>query len=331
MLKEEFTDEKIILSVNTDPYIRCYRIHAYIINLIDQYYPDFILYVFSNYLNLHNRTFNHPRNHLDFNLDNNFLNIESLFRNNNFFDIVQLNIFERTMFKQCTMEIKDLIIGFLKRGYYILHVSNEACYLNYPDSQDNIVLTYGFDKSYFLLLGYSSNGVFGSTVVSVEQYFKSLETVTHCNRLNFIKVKKDLSFSFDFKKSINLINCYINSLNAYPDHEDYTCNIFGYESVERTIRDMKKHCFNIINIRVILEHKKILERYIQYLIKNNYLKNYSICIRYENIRKKMEVIFMRIIKKSLLGSSMDLNENLDSILILNEEEKDVLASLLESV
>ena len=47
-------NKNIILSVNRNPWIRCYRIHAYAMNIVGNIVPSFENYVLSNYLCLHN-------------------------------------------------------------------------------------------------------------------------------------------------------------------------------------------------------------------------------------------------------------------------------------
>lgn len=78
---------KTVCLVNTNPYIRCYRVHAYMLNIVGLSNKSFNKYVFTNYLCLHNGKENVRREYLDFHLDNNFLNIKDLYRYNDWFDI----------------------------------------------------------------------------------------------------------------------------------------------------------------------------------------------------------------------------------------------------
>ncbi len=110
-----YSDE-IKLLINPKPLIQCYRIHAYVLNIIGQRYPKFYDYVISNYLCLHNGKENIRREYLDFHLDNNFIDIRSLFRDNSWFDVVQIYDFDSDHYV-VKDEIKPLIISFLQKGY----------------------------------------------------------------------------------------------------------------------------------------------------------------------------------------------------------------------
>ena len=120
-MKEKQT---ILIPVNIDPPIRCYRIHAYLINIIGNAYPDFSLYIISNYLSLHNGDERWRREYLDFHLDNNFINVSDLFLDNSWFDVVQIDFSASS--KLLDSEVKEQIIFYLKKGYYVLHRVNEC-------------------------------------------------------------------------------------------------------------------------------------------------------------------------------------------------------------
>ena len=246
--------------------IRCYRIHGYLLNIMGTAYPDFEKYVISNYLCLHNGKENIRREYLDFHLDNNFLDIKQLFRYNDWFDVIQVHDLNNENYKN-SIEIKNLIIEFLEKGHYVLHNVNES-YLSHtarygkPDS-NNIVMIYGYDfeKDTFLMLDYNAMGIFGTSEVISGEYLNSLAKVTVTNRINFIKAKQGLTFEFDFERSLKLLDCYVQSKNAYPDHDDYMNNIFGYEGVERSLREMQYTGVNLIRMRAIIEHKDVILSY----------------------------------------------------------------------
>lgn len=101
----------MILSIDTNPLIRCYRIHAYVMNILMLADYNFEKYVLSNYLCLHNGKDGIRREYLDFHLDNNYRNISDVFRDNEWFDIVQIHDFDSENYRN-KKEIKDSIIYF---------------------------------------------------------------------------------------------------------------------------------------------------------------------------------------------------------------------------
>ena len=303
------------------------------LNIVGLSNKSFDKYVFTNYLCLHNGKENIRREYLDFHLDNNFLNIKDLYRYNDWFDIFQISRFGSFDNTSCS-NLKEIIIDFLKKGYYILHNINEA-YLphsaTYGGSDfNNIVLTHGYDKDNdtFMLLDYDNTGRFGSSIVKSQDYLNSISRVTVTNRLNFIKSKTDLDFSFDQNKALKLLKCHIESQNAYLDHEDLKNNIFGYEAIERTLNCALKNGISMIRMRVIKEHKEIILKYLMSVFDYNYIDNKNFIIEYKLIVNQMNNIFMRFIKNNILGINQNI-ELIDSIRSLNYKEADLLDRYLK--
>ena len=322
----------IILPINFNPWVRCYRIHAYVFNLIGQKYPKFSDYAISNYLCLHNGKENIRQEYLDFHLDNNYINIRSLFRNNSWFDIVQIDESDNTNYI-AKDELKHNIISFLQKGYYVMQIVNEeflrhsaryGCHFS-----DNIALIYGYcaKTDAFLMLDYNAEGRFGQSYVPSEDYFKALYSVTVTNRINFIKAKDNLDFQFEKAKAQKLLRCYIESESAYTDHADYVNNIVGYMGVERTLKDSLSTGINLIRIRAIQEHKDMVARYMKYVYENEYIDTKFYYDEYLIIAKKMHTIFMKLLKKDLL-KVYDTTCEIDAIRRLNEDEVKLLERYL---
>ncbi len=322
---------EIKLPVNQKPWIQCYRIHAYMLNIIGLKYPTFYDYVISNYLCLHNGKDNIRREYLDFHLDNNFINIRDLFRDNSWFDVVQVYDFDSDHYVGKD-EVKNLIISFLQKGYYVLHNVNEGFLRHssmYGVISNNIALTYGYNSETdtFQILDYNSRGAFGASMVSCEDYLKALSGVTVTNRINFIKAKDNLEFHFEEKKALKLLRCHIKSESAYPDHKDYINNIVGYLGVERTLKESLTNGINLIRIRVLQEHKDMIARYFKYIYDNKYIDTDIYYTEYMPIARNMHAIFMKLIKKSLLNDQ-NCRQEIDAIRRLNENEAELLERYL---
>lgn len=324
--------------IELTPWIRCYRIHAYMMNIVGIPYPDFQKYVLSNYLCLHNGKENIRREYLDFHLENNFLNISDVFRDNTWFDIIQLRAFDCDNYN-CLGEIKQIIVEMLEKGYYVLHKVNEV-YLPHTAAYggaaaNNInTLTCGYDdkSDVFFMLDYDGKGQFGISRVLCDDYLSSIAGVTVSNCLNFMQAKKNLTFQFDLKKSLQLIKCYIFSENAYPNHDDYKNNIFGYEGVERTLNDMEKNGINMIRVRAIMEHKEILLKYMKYVTDHNCIDSSRYYNDYFVICKDMKGIFMKVLKKMITCEDRcDYRKEIDMIRQLNEVENHLLERYLSEM
>ena len=226
----------------------------------------------------------------------------------------------------------------LRAGYYILQNVNEGCFqhsLVYgQDIATNICMLYGYneDKNQFYILDYNKQGHFGSSVVSSREYFNAFSSVPNRNRLNFIKAKDNISFDFDFDQSIKLLNSHINSTNAYQDHNEYLNHIFGYRSVERSLREVKNEGMNITNFRVILEHKNILLKYFQYVTDTLQLVDGSFFDLYKKINEKMNIIFIKIVKKLMVcPNENNFDEECDAIRQINEAEADLISKYISNI
>lgn len=194
-------------------------------------------------------------------------------------------------------------------------------------------MIYGYDKTSdsFFALDYNYKRNFGTSQIPSKEYLSSLTSMHFSNYLNFIKAKKDLIFKFDYERSLRLIKCYINSENAYPNYEEYKINIFGYESVERSLHVMSDIGLNIISIRAIMEHKDIMMKYFNYIIENHFIDNKEIVDKYNNINKQMHIIFMKILKKEIANiNSKNYLEEYDVIRKLNEKEAILLENYLKN-
>lgn len=328
--------QTILIPVNIDPPIRCYRIHAYLINIIGNAYPDFSLYIISNYLSLHNGDERWRREYLDFHLDNNFINVSDLFLDNSWFDVVQIDFSASS--KLLDSEVKEQIIFYLKKGYYVLHRVNEcalphANVYQQKDSENN-AMTFGYvyDEDSFIVLDYDKDGRFGSSFVCCKDYMNSLYTVNseYFLKLNFIKAKPGLSFAFNEERARKLLSCYINCENAYPDNPYYVNNIFGYDGVERALKEMEKGV-NMIRLRVIKEHKEIILRYMEYVTTHHLIDSDYFLNEYREIKNKMNIVFMKILKKKFGFGQSETEYNLeyDEIRRINERESGLLYQFLK--
>lgn len=328
---------KIILNpISVDPPIRCYRIHAYVINIIGNTYPDFYLYLISHYLSLHNGMERYRREYLDFHLENNYINVRELFRDNSWFDIIK---FEDICHSALLItEIKNQILRYLKQGYYVLHRANEGAFphsnIYRCEQADNNVLTLGYcyENDSFAVLDYEMSGRFGLSWVSCYDYLRSLLTVKQDNRLklNFIKAKPGLVFSFDNQHAKKLLSCYVKCENAYPDNEKYKNNIFGYEGVERCIKTMESDKINFIRLRVINEHKKIVSKYMTWSVDHGYIDRSDFCDDYRKISNDMNLIFLKALKKQICYgiNKVSYQTEFDAIRYLNEQERKLLLNYL---
>lgn len=323
----------IKLPIDINPIIRSYRIHAYLINIVGNIYKnEFEKYIISNYLCLHNGIPNILIDYLDFHINNNYLNNKDMFRDNSWFYITQLYEFDIANYIK-NDHIKKLIIDFLSDGYYVIQNVNEACLFHTikygSDTVNNISLLYGYDAllDSFMMLDYNYHGDFCGSLVPAREYFMSISSTIGKNRLNFIKIKEGLQFDFDFEHSLNLLKCHVYSLNAYPDHDEYNNHLFGYESVKRSLDEIQNNGINMINIRVIMEHKNILLKYFRYITDYNYVNNQKYYEFYKKINVEMRIVFMKILKKSVLKSN-DYKPEINRICELNFEERKLLKNFL---
>ena len=318
------------LPVEENPIIRCYRIHAYLLNIIGiPYKNEFDRYLISHYLALHNT---YRGDYLDFHLENNYLNIREMFRDNNWFRVIQMHHFDPEDDSELS-NIRECIVEFIKKGYYIVQNVDESC-LKHTSKfggvpVNNISMITGYDdiNDAFYMLDYDAYGLFCVSSVPSNEYFHSVSQVTVSNRLNFVKAKENIDFSFDFEHSLKLLRCYLCSQNAYPDHVDYKNHVFGYEGVDMAFRDI--HCLNMVDIRAILEHKNIMCKYFEYITNNGYLKKDTYVLMYKDIALQMKIIFLKIIKKILLyKNNRDYTTECDAIRRLNEKEAKLLEGYL---
>lgn len=232
----------------------------------------------------------------------------------------------------CYWNISDNY-ALIKDGYALMcnhqtfyeHIQSENCRYLYwlvCDASQRLTL----EKTGYML-DYDAYGRFCVSSVPSNEYFHSVSQVTVSNRLNFVKAKENIDFSFDFEHSLKLLRCYLCSQNAYPDHVDYKNHVFGYEGVDMAFRDI--HCLNMVDIRAILEHKNIMCKYFEYITNNGYLKKDTYVLMYKDIALQMKIIFLKIIKKILLyKNNRDYTTECDAIRRLNEKEAKLLEGYL---
>ena len=334
LMRDDGNADEIILPITINPPIRCYRIHAYIYNIIIHQYTDFTKYIASNYLCLHNGREGVRQEYLDFHIYNYFDSIYNMFYDNSWFDIIQLKAMDYSSTYISEKEIKRIIIDFLNNNYYILHKVNEE-YLPHSDkyareSFYNIDMTIGYDfyNDMFLLLDYQQSGHFGISKVSSEEYLKSISTVNVKNALNFIKIKPGLSFEFDRERAIKLLDCHINSKPLFK-YKAYEPNIFGYDAVDRSISYMKDSGINLIRLRTIKEHKKIISNFMQISSTLGY-DPATYYTQYKEIEHKMDIIFMKIIKKWEVNYQ-DYTNEIYLVEELNKVESDFLNNYIQKL
>lgn len=311
---------EFILPTESNPMLKSYRIHAYMINIMQEH-SDFYYYLISNYLCLHNKR--NGKDYLDFHLTNYFCNMKSLFYNNDWFDICQKDI---SSFN-CSEEnnIKDIIIDYLRKGYYVIHGVNESCLphtIYYRgDVVNNIGMTcgYSYKLDSFCVLDYDKYGHFGCSWIPYTNYIQSIISTTIQNKfLNFIKTKQEIAFTFDQPTAIKLLKCHLNSQSAYPDYAAFSNNLIGYEAINRSLENMKNAGVDFIRLRAIKEHKNMVLRYLQHVCSEG-IDDYIFYERYKIINRMMENIFMCILKDSFCDAP--ISQTINRIKLIQEINK----------
>ena len=312
---------EITLPVLKDPFIRGYRIHAYLFCIVMHDHPDFYKYAISNYLCLHNKRAG--VDYLDFHAENYFQSLATLFYDNSWFDHYSVDITSGAEREY----IKRVVVEGLNNGYYIIHGINESQLkhtVHYGgDVCNNIEMTYGFSdlKDSFFVLDYDRHGRFGGNAVKAGDYIKAVSTATVQKKyLNFVKAKKDLKFEFEPEKAIGLLKCHVCSEPAYPDYSAYAGNLIGYKAIERTLDLSKKNGIDFIKMRIIKEHKEMVFRYFKYAC-NSGVAPKCFLERYAKIKEEMKNIFWCMLKDSITNAPMaTVAKRVNSISRLNEAE-----------
>lgn len=235
----------------------------------------------------------------------------------------------------------ELLKYFIGNGYYLYGDLNERyipCQLAY-DTDEDLVHNYmicGYDEERHMLdyASYDKKRKFAVNAVPLDCFYDGLLHANVKNRLIFCKANEEYDFRFRISKVIRSLKAYVRSerLDGEHNNEEFVygigvmyklMHIFLVEGYP--LQDKKNH--DMIFLRALLNHKRLLTQLMRYLYENHYILDDQYASLSEQIYERMRVVYHLFIKWCASGSR-DIQQRLYLMLrTIVAEEKQYIGNL----
>lgn len=330
------------------PIVKCYSKHAHIFSILGAQTSQYLVWVYNYYVQLY-----FPEEHREFIAD--YL-IPSIFT-------YAPNLFVSRIERTVAYDIKGGIIEFLKdyidKGYYIytlLDVSKIATY-HCESFHKHDPLIYGYDdeKMEFYFADIYQKGKYETGIASydeivdafgAEQQWKNWNASEWVLDVVCMKYKDlDVRFQFDKEMYVELLTNYIEKENSYSKHwgvqgwekgitpkKRYGIDIYSFvrEYIEK--ERMDRRGLDVRGFYVIMEHKMILEKTIEYLLGDSWKKNYVLlCDLLQLEINEVSYMLNACLKYNATGIVTFLDKIREYTLLLEENERKLVPELIDII
>lgn len=252
----------------------------------------------------------------------------------------RIDIFSN-LYKILKIEPISLFRKMLNMGYYVHGIYNEQ-YIpgkkyfqkNYY-SHDFILIGYNDILKKFISVGFLEDGKFQPYYITYDDMIKSIESLKPSKfAYNFWKYNEDYNFLIDLKRIVVELSDYLQSKTSI---KMYTQNRYwGIEAMQQLMLYFKTHYVDeyILDHRYtrgLKEHKFYMEKRIEYLLSNGYLKkDYYLRIA-RDVRNTADIIHMLGIKYNATKNHQVISNICDRMQDIISIEKDYLPEILDDM
>lgn len=239
--------------------------------------------------------------------------------------------------------ILELMFRLLTNKSYILTKSNEYyipnrnAYKTFRFDHENLV--YGFDteKQQFNIASYKSDGYYGGSLISFDEYFDSLKYNEFTDfTFNIFSRASDYKPQFDIEKCRSYLSDYLSGSNRKYDlsrNEHYfgidaVKNLYFYiEHIKGAGKDLDVRYFYFL-----WEHKKLMHARIKYMSENGYIKgNLNLHDKYSKAINDSDIIKNLAIKYNLMHNDNILLRIQNLLYCVIQKDEEILGRLLENI
>jgi hypothetical protein len=235
-------------------------------------------------------------------------------------------------------DIISLFKQMLDLGWYVHGGYNEQCipgkssYQNRYYEHDYLLIGYDEDAKHFISVGYLANSKFQRYAIPYECMKNSLATLKAPKiNCNFWKYNDGDTFEMNNIRLVTELEDYLNSTTSYSIYKND--KVWGIDAIKSVGNELAATCKsdNYIDHRYTLgvyEHKKFMANRIEFLLKNEYLKDSDFLNVANEILKLSQTTHLLGVKYEFTKSesiSTSINELYDRMIAL---EKDYLRGVL---
>lgn len=328
------------------PAIKSYSNHAHIFSILGAQKENYYPWLYNHYVQLYA-----PDDSRSFLVD---YMIDGMYTDTP-------NLFTCRIERRVALSIKDGIINFLRfmidNGYYIYTDLNVSKIEAYKDENMEIhdPLLYGYDDEleeiYFI--DTYKRGKYSTGVATYTEILEAIGNEANWDKMRVSDLDLDLlcmkcknhntMFRFNVETYVKLLEDYINKKDSYKSfwqipgvikgpEEHYICGIAIYDLMRKHLEYVRENDSNLDKrgFFVILEHKKILEQTMLYLLGENWKEQYVEESRLLQNEIDKATIALRLCLKYTITKEKDILEKLGKYAIeLVENEKRLFPKIIE--
>lgn len=341
----------------SNPPIKVFLNHAYILSVLLNDTKS-LPWFYSNYIQIY------FFKKIDGNLNLNFYigNMTKYFYNIPFLEVRTLD--KRFFIKEIINYI-DFFVDSIEHGYYIMTIVDEFYIKGKREfSKDHfmhLIMLHGYDRSEksFYASGIFDNNIYGEQKISFNEFNQSFISESGYNKgirdysVMLFKHREAenlpyplnnynyFDYSFDVKNVKLFLNEYLYSMNSEEKLRMYynlNENIgFGMEVYDNIISNIKLKIKQDIKSEIdyrgyhgLMEHKEIMVKRIDYMVRNNYLyKSEDLLILFKNIENRTHVLRNIILKYNVSLKDTILIKAIDLVKQISEDEKIAIKKVLD--
>ena len=331
------------------PAIRCYANYAHIFSILGAQAENYYPWLYNHYVQLCV-----PDDYRTFPVD---YMVEGMYTNTP-------NLFSSRIEREVAVNIRKGIINYIRfaidNGYYIFMMLEVNQIAAYKDSNMRFhePLLYGYDdeKDEIYFMDTYKNGIYSKGTASYTEIVNATGNELNWNKfrltnlgLDVLCMKyKDLNEHFIFNKYtyIKLLRHYVNKIDTYQSFWEvpgvtrgktisYICGIGIYVLMRKHLQYVEKDAGELIDIRgfyVILEHKKLLQKALLYLLGEQWEEKFPLEARLMQAEIKNATVCLNLcLKYNITKNNSTVEEIISRASVMEEDEKILFPNLIKII
>ncbi|MEK4077348.1 hypothetical protein MHI01_26320 [Paenibacillus sp. FSL M7-0656] len=329
------------------PSIQTFLNHAYPLAILEKD-KAFLGWFFTNYTQLY--TYNNRKDPIDdFKID--FFSHNGKYPNIPFLEYSNVN---KNTINTLNKNILDIVLENIDLNYYVevgideYYWSNKSSYKRRHFHHDNLIYGYNKNEKKLYYLGYNKQMIFGQYAIPFAEFvlsftensestIKFIRNFTSELTSNTTRYVYHFNLEFDLDIFILYLEDFLKSKNSFLTHKGTRNSVFGlavYDELLLKFSDDIELSKDMRLYRIIWEHKKIMNRRIDYLKSKGYLNAED----FEDLSKKSLFLCKECLLLKNLSLKYAITNNMktfSAILVKLKEiqllEKELVTDLLLAV
>lgn len=323
----------IVLPFDLSPTLKIYQLKAFELGIIQGNEKSITPWIYNKYINQLYMTKDQRFT---------FTNYDRWHADEGVTECQKLCIKAEVLKSESGINIIKLIHEMIDTGHYVFgryneyYIPNKKSYQKEYYVHDFIIYGYDETKQLYFSAGYVSDGKYKPFVISFDNFYNSLKTVT-TEKLNFhfIKYKNGINNCLDVRMIYEDLYDYLHSINRRNIiNKDkifgIDCELVFIEYLKQLSYVDEPYSIDMRHAKFFFEMKKLMNDRLKY-IEEQHCFEAGVSVEYSEVRKKAELVSLLSLKYNLTGDKNLLTRIIDIQAEIINEEREILTYVLNQL